>query len=144
MDNRHLQKFNEYAAARREHDRLHALSAEAEKKRRALEQELVDAMIEARVKSFKLDGGLTISLRRRFDVSVNKDNEEQVAQWLTDTYGDVRPFQRLVLYKPAVVQHLKDLAEKEQLDETAVPEFLNLKTTPGVTVRGWQGQSDEE
>lgn len=140
----YLTKFNEYALLRRKHDELKKQAADVEKDRRRLEQELVDAMLEQKLKSFKMDGGMTVSLRRRFDCSVNKDNEEQVAAWLTKTVGDVRPFQKLVLYKPAVVQHLKDLAEKEQLDETAVPDFLNLKTTPGVTVRGWQGGSEED
>lgn len=140
---KHLAKFEAYAEARREYDRLNKLSSEADAARKKLEQELVDIMIEEGVKSFKITGGMTISLRKRFDCSVNKDNEEQVADWLQNTYGDVRQFQKLVLYKPAVVARLKEQDEDGKLDPTMVPEFLNLKTTPGVTVRGWQGPDDE-
>jgi len=141
---RHLAKFAEYAAARRAYDDAKAEATRLEGEKQRLEKELVDAMLEEKVKSFAIDGGLTISLRKRFDCSVNKDNNDQVEQWLTETYGDVAPFQKLVLYKPAVVAHLKKLAAAEQLDETKIPQFLNLKTTPGVTVRGWQGASDDE
>lgn len=101
-------------------------------------------MLEAKVKSFALEGNMTVSLRKRFDCSVNKDNNDQVQQWLMDTVGDVAPFQKLVLYKPAVVEHLKKGIEAGTVDESAVPQFLNLKTTPGVTVRGWQGGSDSD
>lgn len=140
----HLRKFIEYAAARMAYDvaKSETLRLEAEKQR--VEKELVDAMLDAKVKSFSIDGGMTISLRKRFDCAVNKDNNDQVEKWLSETYGDVAPFQKLVLYKPAVVAHLKKLAADEVLDETAIPQFLNLKTTPGVTVRGWQGASDDE
>ena len=140
----HLNKFVQYAAARRAHDAAKAESARLAGEQQKLEKELVDAMLDAKVKSFQIEGGLTISLRKRFDISCNKDNNDQVERWLTETYGDVTPFQKLVLYKPAVVKHLKDLAEDDKLDESAVPDFLNLKTTPGVTVRGWQGASDDE
>ena len=140
----HLKKFVEYAKLRTECDTLRRAIADADSRRQAAEKELVDAMLDAKVKSFQIEGGMTISLRKRFDCSVNKDNNDQVEHWLTETYGDVAPFQKLVLYKPAVVAHLKKLAEAELLDETAIPSFLNLKTTPGVTVRGWQGASDDE
>ena len=139
-----LEKFAAYAAARRAQDEIKRRSAEAELARQAAEFELVDAMVDAKVKSLTLAAGLVVSLRRRFDVSVNQENSDQVAAWLMDTTGDVAPFQKLVLYKPAVVKHLKDLAAAEKLDETAVPEFMNLKTTPGITVRGWAGASDDE
>lgn len=140
----HLTVFTAYAAARMAHDAAKAEASRLEAEKQRLEKELVDAMLDAKVKSFQIDGGMTISLRKRFDCSVNKDNNDQVEHWLTETYGDVAPFQKLVLYKPAVVAHLKKLAEREQLDETTIPPFLNLKTTPGVTVRGWQGASDDE
>jgi len=138
----HLDKFVQYSAARRAHDEAKAEATRLAGEQSRLEKELVDAMIDAKLKSFSLDGGMTVSLRKRFDISCNQDNHDQVEQWLMQEYGDIAPFQKLVLYKPAVVKHLKDLAEDEKLDESAVPDFLNLKTTPGVTVRGWQGADD--
>lgn len=141
---KHLEKFQAYAAKRRAYDAAKAHANQLEVEKQILEKELVDAMLDAKVKSFALDGGMTISLRKRFDCSVNKDNNDQVEKWLMESTGDVTPFQKLVLYKPAVVAHLKSLAEADKLDETAVPQFLNLKTTPGVTVRGWQGSNDDE
>lgn len=141
---KHLAKFTEYAAARRAYDEARAAVNALDEKRQALERELVDAMVDAKLKSFTFDGGYTVSLRKRFDIACNKDNNDQVATWLEETYGDIAPFQKLVLYKPAVVAHLKKLAADEQLDETTIPQFLNLRMTPGVTVRGWQGASDDE
>lgn len=141
---RHLAKFQEYVAARRAADVARKAAADAGAEQSRLERELVDAMLEAKVKSFALEGNMTVSLRKRFDASVNKDNNDQVQQWLMDTVGDVAPFQKLVLYKPAVVEHLKKGIEGGTIDETAVPQFLNLKTTPGVTVRGWQGGGGDD
>lgn len=140
----HLTKWIEYANARRAYDAAKAEATRLEGVKQTLEKELVDAMLDAKVRSFTIDGGFTIGLRKRFDVAVNKDNNDQVEQWLMETTGDVAPFQKLVLYKPAVVRWLKDQAEAETLDESKVPQFLNLRTTPGVTVRGWQGASDDE
>jgi hypothetical protein len=141
---KHLAKFQEYVEARRAADVARRAAADASAEQSRLERELVDAMLEAKVKSFALEGNMTVSLRKRFDCSVNKDNNDQVQQWLMDTVGDVAPFQKLVLYKPAVVEHLKKGIEAGTVDESAVPQFLNLKTTPGVTVRGWQGGSDSD
>ena len=141
---KHLDKFAEYAAARRAHDEAKAGIVALDAEQRRLERELVDAMIDAKLKNFTLEGGMVIGLRKRFDISCNQENNDQVEQWLTETYGDVAPFQKLVLYKPAVVKHLKDLAAEEKLDETKIPDFLNLRMTPGVTVRGWQGASNDE
>lgn len=140
----HLTKMAGYVAARIAHDAAKKEASRLEGLKQVAERELVDAMIDAKVKSFQLDGNLTVSLRKRFDVSVNQDNNDQVQQWLMETTGDVAPFQKLVLYKPAVVKYLKDLDAAEELDETKIPQFLNLKKTPGVTVRGWQGASDDE
>ena len=113
--------------ARMAYDAAKAEASRLETEKQRLEKELVDAMLDAKVKSFQIDGGMTISLRKRFDCSVNKDNNDLVQDWLTETYGDVAPFQKLVLYKPAVVAHLKKLAEAEQLDETTIPQFLNRR-----------------
>lgn len=140
----HLSKFAEYAAMRRAHDIAKTEATRLAGEQQRLERELVDAMIDAKVKSFAMEGGLTINLRKRFDIACNKDNNDQVERWLMETTGDVAPFQKLALYKPAVVKYLKDQAEAEELDETKVPQFLNLRMTPGVTVRGWQGASDDE
>lgn len=140
----HLTKFVEYANARMAYDQAKAEATRLEGEKQRIEKELVDAMLDAKLKTFGYEGGLTVSLRKRFDVAVNKDNNDQVESWLMETTGDVAPFQKLVLYKPAVVKYLKDLAAEEKLDETKIPQFLNLRTTPGVTVRGWQGASDDE
>lgn len=141
---KHLQLWAQYAAARIEHEKASRLAADLENAKRKIEQELVDAMLDEGLKSFKLEGGVTISLRKRFDCSVNQENAQQVEDWLMEKYGDVRPFQKFVLYKPAVVAQLKSEAEKGKLDETKIPAFLNLKQTPGITVRGFQGASDDE
>jgi hypothetical protein len=140
----HLDKWREYAAARTAADEARKVAAGLAGEQARLEQELIDAMVDAKVKSFTVDGGLTIGMRKRFDISCNQDNNDQVADWLLQTYGDIAPFQKLILYKPAVVAHLKKLDEAEQLDESALPQFLNLKKTPGVTVRGWRGAKDDE
>lgn len=135
--------FTAYAVARKRYEEQKKLLTEMDAERRKLEQAVVDALIDAKTKTFTLENGMTVSLRKRFDASVNQENAEQVEEWLMEFTGDIAPFQKMVLYKPAVMKMLKDKFEKDELDLTAVPEFLNLKTTPGITVRGWQGESDE-
>lgn len=132
----HLSKLEAYITARKEQNKIKELSKAAEAVRRKAEAELVDAMVDAGMKSFKLEDGTSVNLRKRFDCSVNQDNNDQVENWLRETEGDVSPFQKLVLYKPAIVKMLKERAEREELDETKIPDFLNLRTTPGITVRG--------
>lgn len=141
---KHLDKFRAYAIARARHDAARKAASDAFAEQAKLEKELVDIMLEEKVKSFALDNGMSVSMRKRFDLSVNKDNEEQVRTWLMETEGDVEPFCKKVLYKPAVVKLLKDKAADDSLDLTTIPEFLNLKTTPGISVRGWQGAEDDE
>jgi hypothetical protein len=141
---KHLEKFRAYAIARARHDDAKKAASDAYAEQAKLEKELIDVMLEEKVKSFTLENGMSVGMRKRFDLSVNKDNEEQVRTWLMETEGDVEPFCKKVLYKPAVVKMLKDKAAEDKLDMTTIPEFLNLKTTPGITVRGWQGASDED
>lgn len=141
---KHLGKLTAYIAARLEQNKIKELSKKAEENRRKAEAELVDALLEAGMKSFKMDDGVSVGLRKRFDCSVNKDNNDQVEEWLRETEGDVSPFQKLVLYKPAIVKMLKDKAAKDELDETKIPDFLNLRSTPGITVRGLKALEESE
>jgi acyl carrier protein len=140
----HIKKFEEYAAARREYEAAKAEASRLEGIRRKLESELVDAMVEAGVKSYQTTDGVTVSLKKRFDISVNQENAEQVEEWLMKTVGDVTPFQKFVLYKPAIVKWLKKEVEEERIDDTTAPQFLNMRSTPGIALRGWKGESEDE
>lgn len=136
-------KLAEYLEARHAYEELRAIASDAERKSRALEQELVDAMIENGVPKFSLDNGISVSLRQRFDCAVNQENGQLVEDWLQETTGDVTKFQKQVLYKPAVVAYLKEGIESGSIDQTSVPQFLNLRTTPGIQVRGLNAMVNE-
>lgn len=136
--------FTAYAVARVRQEEAKKILSEREAEKRKCEQVLVDAMLDAKTKTYTLENGMTVSLRKRFDANVNQENSEQVEEWLLEFIGDVAPFQKKVLYKPAVMKMLKEKFENDELDLTTVPEFLNLKTTPGVTVRGWKGEAEDE
>jgi hypothetical protein len=139
----HLDKAQDYFTARRMMDDAKEAHTRAYDACKKAERELVDAMIEDGVKSFKLDEELAVSLRKNFSLSCTQDNEAQVRDWLTATDGDVTKFEKIVLYKPFVVAWLRERVEKGTLDQHTVPEFLNLSTSPGVQVRGWRGSNEE-
>lgn len=143
----HLTKFQVYCEKRAAYDKAHAASSKAYAEWAEAERELVDSMNDENVAGFEMkseERKLKVSLRRNFSVAVNKDNEFQIREWLTDTEGDIRLFTREELNKSSISNHIRDKIAKGELNEGDVPEFFKLKTTPSVIVRGWDKNSKEE
>jgi len=140
----HLSRCSLYYVARRAYDEAHAASSAAYEAMKQAERQLIDAMNDEGVRNFKLEDGTQVSLRKRFDVSVNQDDEFLVREWLTETQGDIKLFSKEVLDKTAITKLLKQQVEGGTLDETNVPEFFKLNQSPTINVRGWQGAKDDE
>lgn len=137
-------KLDAYITARKASDEAHRKSAEAMAVTRAVEKDFIDAMVDAGVKSLNWEDGIAFHLAKRFSISVNKDNDYQVREWLTTVHGDVHKFEKLILHKPTVTTYVKEQIEHGELDLSTVPEFLALKTSPTLNVRGWKGPQPEE
>lgn len=127
---------DEYFAARAAYTAKKKELQELYDEARRLERKVIDGLIDSGLTSMKLENGVQISLRSRWDVRVNKANEYQVSQWLQETEGDVEQFSKKVLNKSAILNLLKGKIAKEELDETEIPSFFQLTTTPGLTVKG--------
>lgn len=138
---RHLAKCEAYYAARRAYDEAHAASQAAFAAMADTERELIDCMLDEGVKSFKLDDGTTVSMKRQFAISVNQDNEFLLREWLTEEEGDIELFSKKTLDKSAITARIKERIEAGTLDESTVPEFLKLNTRPSVMVMGWKKRS---
>jgi hypothetical protein len=139
----HLEKAQAYFTSRRLMDDAKEVYTKAYDACKRAERELVESMLEERVKRFDTDDGLGVSIRKNFSISCTQENEGQVRDWLTEVHGDVTKFEKNVLYKPFVVSWLKELVEKEQIDQHTIPEFLSFSMFPGVQVRGWKGATEE-
>lgn len=132
-----------YYTARRHAETLRREAADAEIERRRLEQALVDVMLEEKVNSLALDDGTRPTLHKQVNISVTKDNFDNIREWLLTAVGDDKDFLETVVSKPAVLRLVKDRL-KEGYDESEFPAVLRVSTRPGIRVAGWQGAQDAE
>ena len=84
--------IDDYIETRLAYDDAHAISSAADKVHKAAKAKLVEQMLEEQQTGMKMDFGLAFHLRNQFSISCNKDNEEQVKDWLHEHYGDVEEF----------------------------------------------------
>lgn len=133
-------KIEAYYAARSSHDFAHAESAKAYDVMRAREAELVEFMLEHQLKSVSRDDGTKPTLCKSTSISVTKENEEQIKEWLRNTEGDDAPFLVTVPHKPAILELIKKKIETEKLDDSDFPPFLQCSTRPTLRVTGWKGR----
>ena len=134
-----------YFWARLAYEEAKTLSDIAYKKWRAMEYALVDAMLDEGTKSISREDGTNISLRESFSASVNQDNMDDIRTWLVERFGDDAPYVIEVVSKPALIEMLKTKIADGSLDMGAgeVPEFLDVKTRPALSVRGWKQKKDQ-
>lgn len=125
-----------YAAARLAYEDARDQANELEKVWREQEDLLVDAMLEAGVKNFQNDDGTKPTLTKNTSVKCNKDNYEDVRDWLVDTVGDDTDFVEETVNRFKVAGLVKKKLESGA-DEADFPEFLGLNTRPAVRVYGW-------
>ena len=133
--------IDEYIETRLDYDEKHEVSVAADKAHKGAKAKLVAGMVEARERGKKIDYGLDFYLSDQFSIKCNKDNEEDVKEWLHEHYGDVHEFTEEKLVKKTVEEKLKTDIEGEELDQFDVPDFFDLKTRPDVSCRGWKKYS---
>lgn len=136
--------IDDYITTRLAYDEAHAISVAADKEHKAVRAQLVEAMVDEGQKGMKMDFGLNFNLKNCFSIACNKDNEDDVKQWLHDRYGDIEDFTVLKVDKKTVEERLKSDIEGEELDQFDVPEFMNLKTRPDVSCTGWKNYSAQQ
>lgn len=136
------EKILEFYNARENYERWHELSAAAHGVMKQAEQAAVDAMLEEGTNSVGFDDGTHVSFRKQFTCSVTVANEHQVREWLTEVVGDDTQFVVEKVHKPALIEWMKAQFDKT-MDAGDVPDFLNLVTTPALTVRGWKNRKAE-
>lgn len=107
------------------------------KKLRAIENDLVEAMLEAQVKQIGTEDECTLHLRRKIGVSVTEDNREATRDWLTEELGDDQPFMEEVISKTAMTELVEKRVKGGAVEED-FPDFLKVNLHPGVAVHGWK------
>ena len=93
------------------------------------------------------ESGLKFDIRPVFSIKCNKDNEDDVKEWLNDKYGDLGEFTKEALVKKFIVKRIRKDIDADELDELDVPEFVGLKNRPDVWCHGWsafQSQRSKE
>jgi hypothetical protein len=133
-------KIEAYYMARSSYDAAKAASDEAYSAMRVKEAALVDYMLENGIKSVDRDDGTKPLLAKATSISVTQDNYEQVREWLRETVGDDADFLVTIPHKPAILEYVKKQIEKEKLDDSDFPAFLQCSTRPTLRVNGWKGR----
>src|SRR5690606_17634415 len=128
--------------ARLAYEKAKAESNRQEELWRAEEQRLIDAMLEAGVKSVVLADGSKPSLTRSCKVRCTKDNAAAVRAWLCDTVGSDDDFIETLPNRFKVAAHVKKAIENGA-DEGSFPPFLEVSTRPSIRVYGWKNAAGE-
>lgn len=131
-----------YYLARRNWDKAKEETAYRYKLMEVAKARLIDEMLAQNMRAYPRTDGTLISLRRQFNVSVTKENTDQIREWLIETFGDDEPFVKEVVDKAALTAHLKEMSEHAM--QIKYPEFLHVSTRPDVSVRGWTNKEAEE
>lgn len=126
---------DDYLAARHEWEEAKKFASHLHDRVEAKKTQLIDAMLAENMRAYPRKDGLLISLRRSFSCSVTQENTDQIREWLVEKLGDDKPYVKEVVDKPALTEHLKEMAETTDLAD--FPEFLRVSTRPDVAVRGW-------
>lgn len=141
----HLEKWKAYCEARLNQENMKALATEAWSAFKLAEAQLVDALLEADppLRSVPDACGATASMRASFSISCNKDNEQDVEEWLREDTGDAEPFKVTKLDKAAVRAHVKKEVEDNGVAMDSFPDFLNVDSRPTISVAGWEKKKAE-
>lgn len=135
--------INRYVAARDEHDARKEETTKAYKAWKAAENELIDAMLDQGMPQVKTDEGLTVSLRKNLNFSCTKDNFTAIREWLKESVGDDLSYVEETVSKSALTTLIKSMIEDDGAHESEFPEFLNVSTRPGLSVRGLSARGEE-
>lgn len=135
-------QVTKYYEARLAYEQKRAEATTLEEKWRAEEQKLIDAMLDAQVKSVTLADGSRPSLTKSCKVRCTKDNADAVRAWLVETTGSDDDFIETLPNRFKVAAHVKKAIERGA-DEASFPSFLEVSTRPSIRVYGWKNSAGE-
>ena len=135
-------QVSNYYAARTRYEQAKAESNRLEELWRKEEQALIDAMLDAGVKSVTLDDGSKPTLTRSVKVKCTKDNADVVRSWLVETTGDDTDFIETLPNRFKVAAHVKKAIENGTAEDS-FPPFLQVSTRPSIRVYGWKNAAGE-
>jgi len=133
------QAIEEWIDTKLAYEEAHAISSKADATHKAAKRKLVEAMAaEERTALKHSETGLQFDVRQVFSIRCNQDNEDQMKDWLHDTYGDIEEFTTQKLSKSTVTDRIKADIEAETLDEYDVPDFVGLTKGSDVWCLGFK------
>lgn len=130
-----------YFNARTAYEDARDYATKLEAEMRVEEAKLVDAMLDAGVKNLTMSDGARPTLTKNTSVSCNKDNYDQVREWLVETVGDDADYVEETVNRHKVAGMVKKKLEAGA-DESEFPAFLQLSTRPAIRVYGWKGRDN--
>ncbi len=130
----------DYIDTRLTYDDAHAISVKANAMHQKAKKALVEEM-EKTSRQHDPPGDLKFHLSNVFTIACNKDNEDDVKDWLEGRYGDLEEFCLQKVQKSTVEERLKADIEGEKLNLFDVPDFMNLKTGNQLNCNGWKQYS---
>lgn len=135
----HVQAQQHYYEMRRRHDVAKRTSSEAYRTMKEAEEKLVEVMMDLGLQRLEyMDDGTKVFFKGRMNLSVTKENEAEVREWLRQNYGDDEIFVVERLDKAEISVRVKEDIDAGQLSELDVPKCMKLKQFPGIQVNGWK------
>lgn len=135
----HVQAQQEYYEMRRRHDVAKRKASEAWRAMKVAETKLVEVMMDMGLSRLDyMEDGTKIFFRGGLSVSITKENEAVVREWLRETYGDDEPFSKESLDKGAITARIKQDLAAGELSETEVPKDMKISQFPSIQVNGWK------
>ena len=139
----------EYRDARIRKDAANFEFKQAQERFKAAEKKLAEHLVDQGLRNTTDDVGRQYSLRPAFWYRKSKDIAEKVLSWLETRGQDPEQYWEPSLKTKRLTEYLKTVFENEGKaplpdSETGVPQFLNLDTTPTISVRGWKEDDDSD
>lgn len=134
--------WQNYCDARAAHETAQAEEVSTSRSKRDAEEALINGMLAIGMRTAEIDGR-AFSLRRQVNISVTKDNEDDVRGWLAIELGqDAAQDYLEVKVKRFAVERMVKEGLREGKDPESYPKFLKLYDRPRISVRGWDNDED--
>ncbi len=130
----------DYIETRLTYDNAHAVSVKANSLHQKAKKALVTSM-EQKSSHHHPPGELKFHLSKVFTIACNKDNEDDVKDWLEERYGDLEEFCAQKVQKKTVEERIKNDIDAEVLNEFDVPDFMKLNNGNQLNCNGWKQYS---
>jgi len=125
----------DYVIARRDYEEAKARASNLHHHMKAAERRLVDAMIDAETKTIKRTDGLSFTVTPSIGFAANEANFDQTQEWLSENGLTPEDYISRRTNRKRLRTTLKEFIQER--GEVDLPEFLEIDTTPIISVRGW-------